>query len=113
MDIDLPDGIEDADYLSILEAQLRKALEHFSPDLMFYVGGADPFCEDQLGGLNLTKNGLRRRDAMVLEYANRRGIPVAIVLAGGYARRVEDTVQIHVGTIVAARDLAARSAPSA
>src|SRR5258708_27449184 len=70
MDIDLPDGIEDADYLSILEAHLRKALEHFSPDLMFYVGGADPFCEDQLGGLNLTKNGLRRRDGMAVEYAN-------------------------------------------
>ncbi|HYL11085.1 MAG TPA: histone deacetylase [Candidatus Acidoferrales bacterium] len=110
IDINLPDGIEDGEYLSILEAHLLKALEHFSPDLMFYVGGADPYCEDQLGGLNLTKAGLRRRDAMVFDYANRRKIPLAATLAGGYARRVEDTVQIHVGTILAARDLLQRSA---
>ncbi len=113
MDINLPDGIEDDEYLDILEAHLPKALEHFSPDLMFYVGGADPFCEDQLGGLNLTRAGLRRRDALVFDHAGRRGIPVAITLAGGYARRVEDTVQIHIGTILAARDLALRSASRA
>ena len=110
IDINLPDGIEDDEYLAILETHLLKGQEHFSPDLMFYVGGADPYCEDQLGGLNLTKAGLRRRDAKVFEYANRRGIPVAITLAGGYARRVEDTVQIHIGTILAARDLALNTA---
>ncbi|HEX9456730.1 MAG TPA: hypothetical protein VF935_03795, partial [Candidatus Acidoferrum sp.] len=102
--------IEDDEYLAILEAHLLKALEFITPDVMFYVGGADPYCEDQLGGLNLTKAGLRRRDTMVMDHAHRRGIPVAITLAGGYARRVEDTVQIHVGTIVAARDLAQRTA---
>jgi len=110
MDINLPDGIEDDEYLAILEAHLLKALEFITPDVMFYVGGADPYCEDQLGGLKLTKAGLRRRDTMVMDHAHRRGIPVAITLAGGYARRVEDTVQIHVGTIVAARDLAQRTA---
>ena len=110
IDINLPDGIEDDEYLAILEAHLLKALEFITPDLMFYVGGADPYCEDQLGGLNLTKAGLRRRDTMVMDHAHRRGIPVAITLAGGYARRVEDTVQIHVGTILAARDLAQRTA---
>jgi len=110
IDINLPDGIEDDEYLAILEAHLLKALEFITPDVMFYVGGADPYCEDQLGGLNLTKAGLRRRDTMVMDHAHRRGIPVAITLAGGYARRVEDTVQIHVGTIVAARDLAQRTA---
>ena len=110
IDINLPDGIEDEEYLAILEEHLLKALELITPDLMFYVGGADPYCEDQLGGLNLTKAGLRRRDTMVMDHAHRRGIPVAITLAGGYARRVEDTVQIHVGTILAARDLAQRTA---
>ena len=109
MDINLPDGIEDDEYLAILEAHLLKALEFITPDVMFYVGGADPYCEDQLGGLNLSKAGLLRRDTMVLDHAHRRGIPVAITLAGGYARRVEDTVQIHVGTILAARDLAQRT----
>jgi acetoin utilization deacetylase AcuC-like enzyme len=110
IDINLPDGIEDEEYLAILEEHLLKALELITPDLLFYVGGADPYCEDQLGGLNLTKAGLRRRDTMVLDHAQRRGIPVAITLAGGYARRVEDTVQIHAGTILAARDLAQRTA---
>ncbi|HEX9223597.1 MAG TPA: histone deacetylase, partial [Candidatus Acidoferrales bacterium] len=78
IDINLPDGIEDEEYLAILEEHLPKALELITPDVMFYVGGADPYCEDQLGGLNLTKAGLRRRDTMVLDHAQRRGIPVAI-----------------------------------
>jgi acetoin utilization deacetylase AcuC-like enzyme len=82
-----------------------RALEQFPPDIIFYVGGADPYREDQLGGLALTIEGLRERDRMVFEHARRRKVPVAITLAGGYARRVEDTVKIHVNTIVAARDV--------
>jgi len=70
------------------------------------VGGADPFCEDQLGGLSLTKKGLMERDRRVFAEARQRGIPVATALAGGYARRVEDTVRIHVNTILAAREVA-------
>src|SRR5438270_659720 len=85
---------------------VRKALDDFRPELLFYVGGADPFCEDQLGGLSLTKNGLKARDRCVFEEARRRGVPVATALAGGYARRVEDTVRIHVNTILAARETA-------
>jgi acetoin utilization deacetylase AcuC-like enzyme len=76
-----------------------------TPDLIFYVGGADPYREDQLGGLALTMEGLQKRDRLVFEHARRRGIPVASTMAGGYARRVEDTVRIHVNTIVAARDV--------
>ncbi|HME13078.1 MAG TPA: hypothetical protein VKF79_09475, partial [Candidatus Acidoferrum sp.] len=72
----------------------------------FYVGGADPYCEDQLGGLSLTKKGLLERDRGVFREARLRGIPVATTLAGGYARRVEDTVRIHVNTILAARGVA-------
>ena len=81
-----------------------------TPDLIFYVGGADPYREDQLGGLALTMEGLQKRDRLVFEHARRRGIPVASTLAGGYARRVADTVRIHVNTIIAARDVVSRHA---
>ncbi|MGH9709438.1 MAG: histone deacetylase family protein, partial [Candidatus Acidiferrales bacterium] len=114
LDANLPDGIGDADYLAILETHLARAFEGFRPDLIFYVAGADPYREDQLGGLALTMEGLRRRDDVVFEHARRHGVPVAVTLAGGYARRVADTVRIHVNTIAAARDAmqkeAARSA---
>jgi len=113
IDIDLPDGVGDDDYLAILERHLHKVFDEFSPQLLFYVGGADPYREDQLGGLALTLEGLARRDALVFDYARRHQVPVAITLAGGYARRVEDTVKIHVGTILCARDAARRMAPAA
>jgi acetoin utilization deacetylase AcuC-like enzyme len=109
VDIDLPDGVGDEDYLAILESHLHKAFEEFSPQLLFYVAGADPYREDQLGGLALTMEGLARRDALVFESARKNRVPVAITLAGGYARRVEDTVKIHVGTFLAARDAAGRA----
>jgi acetoin utilization deacetylase AcuC-like enzyme len=105
IDLHLPDRIGDDEYLNILGEGMFRALEQFPPDIIFYVGGADPYREDQLGGLALTIEGLRERDRMVFEHARRRKVPVAITLAGGYARRVEDTVKIHVNTIVAARDV--------
>ncbi len=92
--------------LAALIPAVQAALDEFQPEILFYVGGADPFCEDQLGGLMLTKKGLMTRDRRVFEEARRRGIPVATTLAGGYARRVEDTIRIHVNTIVAAREVA-------
>jgi len=107
VDLHLPDGIGDDEYLDALLPAVRQALDAFQPQLVFYLGGADPFCEDQLGGLALTQEGLRERDRMVFEEARRRGVAVATALAGGYARRVEDTVRIHVNTILAARDVAA------
>lgn len=106
LDVNLPDGIGDNDYLAILEKNLHRAFRDFSPQLLFYVGGADPYREDQLGGLALTLEGLARRDALVFDYARRNGTPVASTLAGGYARRVDDTIRIHAGTIVAMRDAA-------
>ena len=109
IDVDLPDGVDDHDYLALLEKNLHRAFDEFSPGMIFYVAGADPYREDQLGGLALSLDGLARRDAMVFDYARRHRVPVVITLAGGYARRVIDTVRIHVGTIVAARD-AARAA---
>ena len=103
IDIGLPDGTGDEDYLALLEEHLVQALRDFRPDILFYVGGADPYREDQLGGLALTIDGLQRRDALVFEEARRRGVPIASTLAGGYAVRVEDTVRIHINTILAAR----------
>ena len=111
-DIGLEDGTRDAEYLDALEEGLLHALRRMKPDLIFYVGGADPYREDQLGGLGLSIEGLAQRDRLVFERARQRGIPVAATLAGGYARRVADTVQIHVNTILAAR-IAAGAPPAA
>lgn len=113
VDIDLPDGIGDEDYLSILEKHLRAAFHDFKPQVLFYVAGADPYREDQLGGLALTMEGLARRDALVFDYARRNKVPVAITLAGGYARHVGDTVKIHANTILAARAAARQGSRSA
>ena len=106
LDLPLDDGIEDDEYLSILLPAVEKSLDEFRPDILFCVGGADPFCEDQLGGLGLTKSGLKARDKGVFLAARNRNIPVATTLAGGYARRVEDTIRIHANTILAAQEVA-------
>jgi acetoin utilization deacetylase AcuC-like enzyme len=108
IDLQMMDRADDDEYLGALMPAVQKALEEFRPELLFYVGGADPFCEDQLGGLSLTKKGLMERDRRVFAEARQRGIPVATALAGGYARRVEDTVRIHVNTILAAREVAGK-----
>jgi acetoin utilization deacetylase AcuC-like enzyme len=98
LDIGMADGAGDADYLFALERALPKVLET-RPELIFYLAGADPFQGDQLGGLRLTRHGLRRRDRMVLSAARGSGVPAAVLLAGGYARNIEDTVAIHVATM--------------
>jgi len=105
LDLNLDDGVEDQEYLAILLPSVEKSLDEFRPDILFYVGGADPFCEDQLGGLRLTKSGLKSRDKAVFQLTRSRNIPVATTLAGGYARRVEDTIRIHANTILAAREV--------
>ena len=106
VDLNLADRVEDDEYLETLMPVVSESLEKFRPDIIFYVGGADPYCEDQLGGLMLTKKGLKERDKRVFAEARKRGVPVATTLAGGYARMVEDTVRIHVNTIVAAKEVA-------
>jgi acetoin utilization deacetylase AcuC-like enzyme len=107
-DLDLPldDCVEDEEYLATLLPAVARVLDDFCPEILFYVGGADPYQEDQLGGLRLSKSGLKARDKAVFFAARSRNIPVATTLAGGYARRVEDTVRIHANTIVAAREVA-------
>ena len=104
VDIHLSDGVTDEEYLERLSAAYRFPLHGFHPELLVYVAGADPYFEDQLGGLALTLDGLMRRDRLVIETALREGTAVAIVLAGGYAVHVEDTVTIHTNTAKVAKE---------
>ena len=106
LDINIEDGTGDDEYLRELGKGLDAALSRFEPELIHYVAGADPYREDQLGGLKLTLEGLEKRDRLVLEKARAKQIPVAVTLAGGYARKVEDTVAIHATTIRLAKKFA-------
>ncbi len=99
LDVNLPNGVQDTEYLTILEESLDKLLAEFNPEMIFYLAGADPYREDQLGGLKLTLQGLEHRDSLVFEKARAKKIPVAVALAGGYARHLNDTVTIHSNTI--------------
>jgi acetoin utilization deacetylase AcuC-like enzyme len=99
LDIELEDGTPDTDYLHALEHGLETTFNGFEGELVVYLAGADPYHDDRLGRLGLTKEGLAKRDNLVLETCRQAGTPVAIVMAGGYARRVSDTVAIHKETI--------------
>ena len=88
-----------------MDNALSSGLRQFTPDLLCYIAGADPYKEDQLGGLSMTIEGLKKRDELVLKVAKTRNIPVMITFAGGYARRVEDTVTIHCNTVLAAKEI--------
>ncbi len=105
IDVNLPDACGDTEYLAWLDNALSSGLRQFDPELICYVAGADPFSEDQLGGLNLTIEGLKQRDELVFRAARARNIPVMTTYAGGYARRVEDTVAIHCNTVIAAAEV--------
>jgi acetoin utilization deacetylase AcuC-like enzyme len=105
IDVDLPDGIGDDDYLAWLDNALSSGLRQFEPDLICYIAGADPYREDQLGGLDLSIEGLKKRDELVFQVARARNIPVMVTYAGGYAQNVEDTVTIHSNTVIAAREV--------
>jgi len=104
LDLGLPDGMGDAEYLALLAEYLPAIIDHHRPDLACYLAGADPYEHDQLGGLGLTLDGLERRDRFVLTTLAAAGVPVAVSLAGGYAVRVADTVEIHCRTVRAARE---------
>ena len=105
IDVNLPDKIGDDDYLAWLDNALSSGLRQFDPELLCYIAGADPYREDQLGGLSLTMDGLKKRDELVFRVAKAHGIPVMVTLAGGYARNVEDTVTIHCDTVIAATEV--------
>ena len=114
LDVNLHNGVQDTEYLTVLEDSLDKALSEFDPQVIFYLAGADPYREDQLGGLKLTLQGLEHRDRILFEKAKAKNIPVAVTFAGGYARHVSDTVRIHCNTIRVAAEFAnsAVSAPA-
>jgi acetoin utilization deacetylase AcuC-like enzyme len=105
IDVDLPDGCSDDDYLAWLDNALSSGLRQFEPDLICYIAGADPYREDQLGGLDLSIEGLKKRDELVFRVARARDIPIMVTYAGGYAQNVEDTVAIHSNTVVAAKEV--------
>jgi acetoin utilization deacetylase AcuC-like enzyme len=105
IDVNLPDGVGDDEYLAWLDNALSAAFRRFEPELICYIAGADPYREDQLGGLGLTIEGLKRRDLLMFKAARARNIPVMVTFAGGYARNVEDTVTIHCNTVIAAAEV--------
>ena len=105
IDVDLPDEMGDDDYLAWLDNALSSAFRQFEPELICYIAGADPYREDQLGGLNLSIEGLQRRDELVFRVARARDIPIMVTYAGGYARKIEDTVTIHCNTVLAAKEI--------
>ncbi|REJ79150.1 MAG: histone deacetylase [Acidobacteria bacterium] len=104
LDIELADGTRDGEFHSILSEALSRILHH-EPDIIFYLAGADPFVNDKLGRLALTKDGLRERDRIVLEHARLAGVPVVTTMSGGYAVDILDTVEIHCNTIRAVREV--------
>jgi acetoin utilization deacetylase AcuC-like enzyme len=106
LDIGLEDGADDATYLSALSAAVPTIIRNHKPELIVYVAGADPYYDDQLGGLRLTMDGLGQRDRLVLQGAAASRIPVVTVTAGGYARQISDTVAIHAQTCRIAAEIA-------
>lgn len=104
LDVELPDGTDDEAYMQKLEENLPRVLAH-EPDIVFYLGGADPFAGDRLGRLSLSMQGLRARDELVLTECRNRSLAIVTVMSGGYAANINDTVEIHANTIRAARNV--------
>jgi acetoin utilization deacetylase AcuC-like enzyme len=105
LDIDLPDSTTDDDYLRALQTGLDETFARVTPDLVIYLAGADPYEDDRLGRLKLTRAGLLKRDEMVFAECARRHLPTAIAMAGGYARQISDTVAIHAATVLLAKKM--------
>jgi len=99
LDLELPDGCEDEEYLQRLQEGLARLPR---AELAFYLAGADPYEKDRLGRLKLSREGLRRRDRMVLDHCRRAGTPVVVTMAGGYAEPIEDTAEIQAATVAEA-----------
>jgi acetoin utilization deacetylase AcuC-like enzyme len=95
LDVGLPDGTDDHTYLAELDQYLPMALEAAQADLVFYLAGVDPLAGDRFGRLSLTRDGLHRRERYVLEVAKRHGVPIVLLLSGGYAATPEVTADLH------------------
>ncbi|MEI6410831.1 MAG: histone deacetylase [Bacteroidota bacterium] len=105
LDIGLPDGMEDAAYLSTLEAHLPRIADQFQPDFVFYQSGVDILATDKLGRLNISREGCRRRDRMVFEFCKRNKLPVAVSMGGGYSPKIADIVEAHANTFREAQEV--------
>jgi acetoin utilization deacetylase AcuC-like enzyme len=110
LDVELPDRAGDEAFLAAVETYVPPILRDFRPELAIYLAGADPYHDDRFGRLAVSKEGLAQRDRTVLELCREAGVPVAVAMAGGYARDTEDTVDIHVRTVRIAAELATRHA---
>jgi acetoin utilization deacetylase AcuC-like enzyme len=104
LDIELPDGTSDEAYLEALAEHLPSAFI-LDPEIIFYLGGADPYKGDKLGRLAVSIEGLQKRDALVLRECYQREVPVVTVMSGGYGESIDDTVEIHCNTIRTVRSL--------
>lgn len=110
-DVGLRDGVEDTEYRAVLDAELDRLWEAFRPEMVFYQAGVDPLAGDRLGRLSLTREGLRRRDRLVLGRCLATDVPVVITMGGGYSARFEETVEAHADTIRTARALLSDTSP--
>ncbi len=108
LDVGLWSGDEDEKYLEALKQHIPRIFQEFQPDLVYYLAGADPFEKDQLGGLRISREGLKERDRIVIENARSLNLPLVIVLAGGYASEISDIVAVHMNTIAVAQKAARR-----
>jgi len=99
LDINLPNGVSDEEYLAILRRHVTRILDKFKPDFVFYQAGVDPFERDRLGKLRLTIEGLRMRDEFVILSCRERGVPTVTTMGGGYAKDINDTVEAHCNTV--------------
>ncbi|MDO9359002.1 MAG: histone deacetylase [Polaromonas sp.] len=104
LDVDLPDGCTDAPYLEALEHALDELDQRFSPGLVIYLAGADPYEGDRLGRLSLSYDGLEARDRRVFDWAWQRSVPLAFAMAGGYGVDIDETVQVQINTYRVAMD---------
>jgi acetoin utilization deacetylase AcuC-like enzyme len=110
LDLEMPDGCADAEYLDALARGTALAFSRSAPQLVIYLAGADPYEGDRLGRLKLSKHGLAARDRHVFAACSARAVPVAVVMAGGYARNIADTVEIHAATVLLAHSMLDRTA---
>jgi acetoin utilization deacetylase AcuC-like enzyme len=105
LDIGLPDGISDDEFLNLLKTNLKIVIESFNPDFIFYLAGVDVLATDKLGKLNLSRNGCKQRDIMILSHCRRLKIPVQISMGGGYSPKIMDIVDAHCNTFRVANDI--------
>jgi acetoin utilization deacetylase AcuC-like enzyme len=111
LDVEVPDGCQDETYLDLLRPAVEQAVDRSRADLVFYIAGADPFVGDRFGRLGLTKAGLAERDRICFDLCRQAGLPVALVMGGGYAPNIQDIVDIHAESVLAAERQLLRPMP--